>query len=211
VPPARTLTGRQVSFGTFSSAHLFLLVGLVSQLPRFIPQWADPAVGRNSAELADAVRDEPLEVCLLALPADTGACAVARRGRGPAWYNDLVGDELRPGGAFAGLMVEALVASGGMGTIYRATDPMLRRTVALNVIAPVLAEDPRFRDRFLVEARLAASPEHPAMVPVYTAGEVVLSACSTSSLLARVLVLVIGTTARWRGESIPVSLSTDSA
>ena len=90
---------------------------------------------------------------------------------GPAWYNDLVGDELRPGAAFAGLVVEALVASGGMGSIYRATDPTLRRTVALKVIAPMLAEDPRFRDRFLVESRLAASLEHPAIVPVYAAGE----------------------------------------
>jgi ABC-type branched-subunit amino acid transport system substrate-binding protein/sugar lactone lactonase YvrE len=82
-----------------------------------------------------------------------------------------VGDELRPGAAFAGLVVDALVASGGMGSIYRATDPTLRRTVALKVIAPVLAEDSRFRDRFLVEARLAASLEHPAIVPVYAAGE----------------------------------------
>jgi serine/threonine protein kinase len=82
-----------------------------------------------------------------------------------------VGDELRPGEAFAGLVVEALVASGGMGSIYRATDPTLRRTVALKVIAPVWAEDRRFRDRFLVEARLAASLEHPAIVTVYAAGE----------------------------------------
>ena len=72
-----------------------------------------------------------------------------------------MGDELRPGVAFAGVVVEALVASGGMGTVYRATDPTLQRSVALKVIAPLLAEDPRFRHRFLAEARLAASLEHP--------------------------------------------------
>lgn len=95
--------------------------------------------------------------------------ALPRRRR--AGYNDVVGDELRPGVVFAGLVVEALVASGGMGSVYRATDPTLRRMVALKVIAPVLAQDPRFRQRFLVEARLAATLEHPAIVPVYAAGE----------------------------------------
>src|SRR3954453_21585257 len=58
-----------------------------------------------------------------------------------------------------------------MGAVYRATDLTLRRTVALKVIAPIFAEDPRFRDRFLVEARLAASLEHAAIVPVFAAGE----------------------------------------
>ncbi len=67
--------------------------------------------------------------------------------------------------------MEALVASGGMGTVYRATDPTLQRSVALKVIAPLLAKDPRFRHRFLAEARLAASLEHPAIVPVYAAGD----------------------------------------
>lgn len=104
-------------------------------------------------------------------PAPARSLAAGAGVNGLAWYNDLVGDELRPGATFAGLVVEALVASGGMGSVYRATDPTLRRTVALKVIAPVLAEDPRFRDRFLLEARLAASLEHPAIVPVYAAGE----------------------------------------
>jgi ABC-type branched-subunit amino acid transport system substrate-binding protein len=83
----------------------------------------------------------------------------------------LVSGELPAGAAFAGLVVEALVASGGMGSVYRASDPTLNRAVALKVIAPAFADDARFRERFLREARLAASLEHPAIVPVYAAGD----------------------------------------
>jgi YVTN family beta-propeller protein len=43
--------------------------------------------------------------------------------------------------------------------------------VALKLLAPALAEDPAFRERFLVESRLAASLDHPNVVPIYDAGE----------------------------------------
>ena len=75
------------------------------------------------------------------------------------------------GSAFAGLLIEERVSSGGMGSVYRATDPILHRQVALKVIATALADDTSYRERFLIEARLAASLEHPAIVPVYSAGE----------------------------------------
>ena len=58
-----------------------------------------------------------------------------------------------------------------MGVVYRATDLSLERPVALKLIAPELAEDPRFRERFLKEPRLAASLDHPNVVPIYEAGE----------------------------------------
>ena len=61
-----------------------------------------------------------------------------------------------PGATFAGYRVESLVGRGGMGVVYRATDTSLDRTVALKLIAPELAEDPRLRARFLKEQRLAA-------------------------------------------------------
>jgi ABC-type branched-subunit amino acid transport system substrate-binding protein/DNA-binding beta-propeller fold protein YncE len=76
-----------------------------------------------------------------------------------------------PGATFAGYRVESLVGRGGMGVVYRATDTSLERTVALKLIAPELAEEPRLRARFLKEQRLAASLEHPSVVPVYEAGE----------------------------------------
>ena len=58
-----------------------------------------------------------------------------------------------------------------MGVVYLATDLRLERKVALKLVAPELAADPRFRERFLRESRLAASLDHSHVVPVYAAGE----------------------------------------
>ncbi len=76
-----------------------------------------------------------------------------------------------PGATFAGYRIESLVGRGGMGVVYRATDLSLERPVALKLIAPELAEDDRFRSRFLKEPRLAAALDHPNVVPIYEAGE----------------------------------------
>jgi protein kinase-like protein len=76
-----------------------------------------------------------------------------------------------PGTTFGGYRVEAVVGRGGMGVVYRATDISLQRPVALKLIAPEFAEDESFRARFLVEPRLAASLDHPSVVPIYEAGE----------------------------------------
>jgi ABC-type branched-subunit amino acid transport system substrate-binding protein len=76
-----------------------------------------------------------------------------------------------PGTAFAGYRVEAEVGRGGMGVVYRAIDTRLDRPVALKLIAPQLAEDPRFRERFLRESRLAAAIDHGNVLPIYEAGE----------------------------------------
>jgi ABC-type branched-subunit amino acid transport system substrate-binding protein/DNA-binding beta-propeller fold protein YncE len=78
---------------------------------------------------------------------------------------------LPEGTIFAGYRIESLVARGGMGIVYRAADPSLHRPVALKLIAPEFAEDDRFRRRFLRESRLAASLDHPGVVPIYEAGE----------------------------------------
>jgi ABC-type branched-subunit amino acid transport system substrate-binding protein len=78
---------------------------------------------------------------------------------------------LHPGVVFAGYRVEAPLGRGGMGVVYRATDLSLERPVALKLIAPELAQDERFRERFLREPRIAASLDHPGVVPIYEAGE----------------------------------------
>src|SRR5919106_3763841 len=76
-----------------------------------------------------------------------------------------------PGTSFAGYRVDSLVGRGGMGVVYRATDLSLGRPVALKLIAPELAEDESFRARFLREPKLAASLDHPNVIPIYEAGE----------------------------------------
>jgi DNA-binding beta-propeller fold protein YncE/predicted Ser/Thr protein kinase len=75
------------------------------------------------------------------------------------------------GSTLAGYRIDALIARGGMGVVYRATQLALDRPVALKVIAHELAGDEKFRNRFLGESRLAARLEHPAVVPVYDARE----------------------------------------
>ena len=76
-----------------------------------------------------------------------------------------------PGTTFGRYRVEGLIGRGGMGVVYRATDESLDRPVALKLIAPELAQDDHFRRRFLKEPRLAASLDHPNVIPIYEAGE----------------------------------------
>jgi serine/threonine protein kinase len=75
------------------------------------------------------------------------------------------------GTEFAGYRIDAVVGRGGMGVVYRATELALDRPVALKLIAPELAGDRSFRERFLRESRLAASIDHAGILPVYSAGE----------------------------------------
>jgi serine/threonine protein kinase len=77
----------------------------------------------------------------------------------------------RIGSVIAGHRVERLVGRGGMGVVYEAVDEALDRTVALKLIAPELAAEPGFRGRFMTESRIAASIDHPNVVPIYRAGE----------------------------------------
>jgi DNA-binding beta-propeller fold protein YncE/predicted Ser/Thr protein kinase len=80
--------------------------------------------------------------------------------------------DLALGDEVAGYRIDARLARGGMGVVYRATHLGLDRPVALKVIARALAGDASFRDRFLRESRLAARLDHPAVVPVYDSREV---------------------------------------
>ena len=79
--------------------------------------------------------------------------------------------ELSPGSVVAGYRIEEVAGRGGMGVVYRATQLSLDRPVALKAIAPELAGDVMFRERFKRESRIAASIEHPNVIPVYEAGE----------------------------------------
>jgi YVTN family beta-propeller protein len=79
--------------------------------------------------------------------------------------------DLSTGAAIAGYRIEAVLGHGSMGTVYSALDTGLDRRVALKVLTPELYRDERFRERFLRESKLAASLEHPHIVPIYAAGE----------------------------------------
>ena len=75
------------------------------------------------------------------------------------------------GASVAGYRIEAVAGRGGMGVVYRARQLALDRPVALKLIAPELARDEPFRARFARESRIAASLDHPNVIPVYEAGE----------------------------------------
>ncbi len=67
--------------------------------------------------------------------------------------------------------IESELGRGGMSTVYLAHDPRFGRKVALKVMSQSLRDDPTFRGRFEREARIIATLEHPAIVPVYDYGE----------------------------------------
>ena len=63
--------------------------------------------------------------------------------------------------------IEALLGQGGMSSVYRGSDPNLRRAVAIKLIHPHLSSDPEFVGRFEVEATAVARLRHPNIVQVY--------------------------------------------
>src|ERR1700710_3046676 len=79
--------------------------------------------------------------------------------------------ELSDGDEFGAYRIERRLGRGGMGILYLAVEPGLARRVALKLIAPEAAADPVFARRFAEESRIAASIEHPNVVPIYAAGE----------------------------------------
>jgi len=79
--------------------------------------------------------------------------------------------QLSTGDEVAGYTLESLLGRGGMGEVFRAVDAHLARAVALKVLAPGLVDDEASRERILRESQLAASIDHPNVIPVYAAGE----------------------------------------
>ncbi len=79
--------------------------------------------------------------------------------------------DLEPGTEFAGYRIVAPLGRGGMSVVYLAEHLGLERKVALKVLAPQLAHDDRFRERFVRESRIAAGMEHQNIVPIFEAAE----------------------------------------
>jgi serine/threonine protein kinase len=100
-----------------------------------------------------------------------GACAACR-----LLFNELArsygseNDEPGVGQCVGRYQLRALVGSGGMGVVYRAYDPELRRDVALKVLRAELSTEPRTRVWLLREAQAMAQLSHPNVVTVYDAG-----------------------------------------
>ncbi|WSF73995.1 serine/threonine protein kinase [Streptomyces decoyicus] len=75
------------------------------------------------------------------------------------------------GRRIAEYLLQDEIGRGGMAVVYRAEDLRLGRTVAVKLLAPELARNDTFRQRFAHESRVAAAIDHPHIVPVFEAGE----------------------------------------
>lgn len=75
------------------------------------------------------------------------------------------------GSRIAGYRLEERIGQGGMAVVFRARDEQLGRLVALKILAPALAGDAEFQQRFIRESRAAAAIDDPHIVPVFAAGE----------------------------------------
>ncbi len=75
------------------------------------------------------------------------------------------------GSRVGGYLLEEQIGQGGMAVVFRALDERLGRQVALKILAPALAADEAFRQRFIRESRAAAAVDDPHIIPVFEAGE----------------------------------------
>ena len=66
-----------------------------------------------------------------------------------------------------GYELREVLGRGAFGAVYRAYQPIVGREVAIKVIAPEFADDPKFIRRFEAEAQIVAGLEHPRIVPLY--------------------------------------------
>jgi serine/threonine protein kinase/WD40 repeat protein len=123
--------------------------------------------GPSRAGQAETVLRGPAAVPLQTI---TGPAVPA--GIGPEYYDFLApaeqSDEL---GRLGPYRVLSVLGAGGMGVVFLAEDPTLKRKVALKVMLPTLAASASGRQRFLREAQTAAAIEHDHIVPIFQVGE----------------------------------------
>src|SRR3712207_9247218 len=88
--------------------------------------------------------------------------------------------------------LSGLIASGGMGQVWRATDLLLHRPVAVKVLRSEYTGDPTFLARFRAEAQHAASLSHPNIAVVFDYGEEIAQDGTGETLAYLVMELVEG-------------------
>ncbi|HTZ29199.1 MAG TPA: serine/threonine-protein kinase [Streptosporangiaceae bacterium] len=81
------------------------------------------------------------------------------------------GSHFGPGSRIGKYVLEQQIGHGGMAVVFKARDDQLGRLVALKIMAPSLASDAEFRQRFMRESRAAAAVDDAHIIPVFEAGE----------------------------------------
>ncbi len=122
----------------------------------------DPGARPTMAELADALDPFAQDVEVQA--------ALRREARRRVASGDVAWGPLAVGDRFGRYLIEEELGRGGMGVVYRARHEVLDADVALKVLQPGLLASDTVRARFLREAQLGATLQHPSVVPVLDAG-----------------------------------------
>ena len=78
---------------------------------------------------------------------------------------------VRSGTLVAGFRIKEVIGAGAMGTVYLAEETASGELIALKILAPELARDKRFRERFVRESKIAGTLHHPNVVATLAAGE----------------------------------------
>jgi serine/threonine-protein kinase len=74
---------------------------------------------------------------------------------------------LAPGDRLGSYQIVGLLGAGGMGEVYRATDPALKRDVAIKILPAAFANDPERLARFEREAQVLAQLHHPNIASIF--------------------------------------------
>src|SRR6516162_2463564 len=131
------------------------------------PLPADPAPLRDLIGRLERLREPAAETAdFVASP------ATATPAPSPVAYSFLrPPEQANELGCLGGFRIISPLGAGGMGLVFEAEDPQLQRRVAVKVMNPALASDPRHRQRFLREARAAAALRHDHIIDIYQVGE----------------------------------------
>ena len=78
---------------------------------------------------------------------------------------------LVPGSVLGPYQIVSQLGAGGMGVVYTATYPRLKRTVAIKLLPPDLTRDETAKQRFLQEAQAASALDHPNICTIYEINE----------------------------------------
>jgi serine/threonine protein kinase len=95
--------------------------------------------------------------------------------------------DVRPGGRLGAFEILDEIGAGGMGRVYRARDTRLDRFVAIKVLSPDVAHDPRSRERFEREARVVSRLAHPHICTLYDLGVARVEGVETPFLVMELL------------------------
>ncbi|MCC7420939.1 MAG: protein kinase [Planctomycetaceae bacterium] len=105
---------------------------------------------------------------------DRAVSAFPHEGSSDSFLKEILAPPDRAGelGRFGEYRVLGILGAGGMGVVLRAEDPQLRRTIAMKLMRPEVASQPRAKERFLREAQTAAAVEDRHIVVIHHVGEV---------------------------------------